>query len=260
MLTLAAPTPFGLTADQAALYHRLVPKQVDHAAAHVIRELRVKQQEHDLKQEGAVAIGTGIPRLDPAEPLSAPDTWGRYVAMYAMLDFLRAEGRYQQQMKAVRLAVMLHCAFHTDAFEADRDGIEEAREKLTKYGQRVCAGTLVRLAATPITAEGEDGAVMRESQRRIVEVLQRLVSELRPEQRELLRRAYAYDHASVKKAAEELGEKGYRAVLRAYHELLEVLGARLAREGFDADNLPLWPDEASGTILGPTASSHQRHG
>lgn len=98
--------------------------------------------------------------------------------MYAMLDFLRAEGRYQQQMKAVRLAVMLHCAFHTDAFEADRDGIEEAREKLTKYGQRVCAGALVRLARTPgSTAEGEDGAVMRESQRHIVEVLQRLVSE-----------------------------------------------------------------------------------
>jgi hypothetical protein len=108
----------------------------------------------------------------------------------------------------------------------------------------------LRLAATPIATGSEVDAFVRVSQQRIVQVMGRLVSELSPEQRELLQRAYAYEHTNVKKAAEEIGEKGYRAVLRAYHELIALLGARFAGAGFDADDLPPWPDEASGTILG----------
>jgi hypothetical protein len=238
-----------------------VPKQVDRAAGHVIHEYKVKQQEDELKQEGTIAIGTGIPRFDPVTYETPPEQWGLYAAMYAMLQVVRVERRYQQQIAAMRLAAMLHCAFETGTFEADRDGVEEAREKLTKYGQRICMGMHIRLAATPIVLEGDVDAVVRASQRRIVEVMQRLVSELKPEQRELLQRAYSYDHTNVKKAAEELGEKGYRAVLRAYHELVELLGARFVGEGFNADNLPPWPDAASGTILGlpaETASGYQR--
>lgn len=253
--------PFGLTPEQGELYRRLVPKQVDRAAAHVIREYRAKEQEDDFKQEGTIAIGTGIPEFDPVAYDTKPETWGLFRAMFAMLDVLRAERRYKQQIMAMRVAMMLHTAFGTGTFQADRDGVEEAREKLTEYQRRICMGMHNRLAATPIVTGSEEDPVVRASQRRIVEVMERLVSELSPEQRELLQRAYAYDHTNVKKAAEELGGKGYRAVLRAYHELIALLGARFAGEGFNADNLPPWPDEASGTILGlpaESASGYQR--
>lgn len=247
--------PFGLTPEQAELYRRLVPKQVDRAAAHVIRVYRAKEQEDDFKQEGTIAVGTSIPEFDPVAYDTKPETWGLFRAMFAMLDVLRTEVRHRQQIRAMRAAMMLHVAFGTGTFQADRDGVEEAGEKLTEYERRLCMGMHIRLAATPIATEGEVDAVVRASQRRIVEVMRRLVSELKPEQRELLQRAYSYDHTNVKKAAEELGEKGYRAVLRAYDKLVEMLGARFDGEGFNADNLPPWPDEASGTILGLPAAS-----
>ena len=246
---------FGLTPEQEELYRRLVPKQVDRAAAYVIRMYRAKEQEDDFKQEGTIAVGTGIPELDRATYDTKPETWGLFRAMFAMLDVLRAEARHRLQIRAMRFAMMLHVACGTGTFQADRDGVEEAGEKLTEYERRICMGMHIRLAATPIATGSEEDPVVRASQRRIVEVMGRLVSELSPEQRELLQRAYAYDHTNVKKAAEELGEKGYRAVLRAYHELIELLGARFDGEGFNADNLPPWPDEASGTILGLPAAS-----
>ncbi|MFN7135752.1 MAG: hypothetical protein ACK4N5_27010, partial [Myxococcales bacterium] len=121
-----APPPFGLTPEQEALYRRLVPKQVDRAAAHVIRAYNVKDQEGDLKQEGTIAIGTSIPEFDPVTYDTPAEQWGLYVAMYAMLAIVRVEGRYRQQVMAMRLATMLHCAFGSGTFEADRDGVEEA--------------------------------------------------------------------------------------------------------------------------------------
>lgn len=258
-MSMRHPLPFGLTLEQKKLFDRVVPQQVDRAAGHVIREYKVKDQEDDIKQEGTIAIGTGLPRFDPVTYQTPVEQWALYVAMYAMLQVVRVERRFQQQIAAMRLAVTLHCAFETGTFDARVDGVEEARVKMTAYAQRLAMGTLVRLAATPIAVGGEHDVVVEEAQRRILDVMQRLVAELRPQQRDLLQRAFAYDHVNVKKAAEEIGEQGYRAALRVFHEVLELLGARFAGEGFHADNLPPWPDAASGTILGQPAETARGH-
>jgi DNA-directed RNA polymerase specialized sigma24 family protein len=247
------PPPFGLTPDQEELYHSVVPREVDRAAASVVRGYRVENQVADLKQEGTVAIGLGIPKFDPDYETPFPQ-WAFFCALHAMLQIVRVEGRYRQQVAGLRLAVTLHCAFQTGTFNAARDAEDVARAALTKYTQRLAMGTLVRLAATPQATPGEGDVVLRETHRRVVEVMQKLVSELTPQQRELLQLAYSYEKTNVKQAAALLGEKGYRAALRAYHELLELLGARFAGAGFT--ELPPWPEEASGTILGSQAAAN----
>lgn len=247
MTVRSRPSPFQLSPEHEALYHSVVPKEVDRAAAVTIRDYRVKDQENDLKQEGTIALALNIPKFNESYETPFP-RWAFYSALHAMLQIVRVESRYRRQVAAMRLAATLHCAFETGSFDPMQDTEEEARAKLTEYTQGLAMSTLVQLAAMPTTNGGEDDAVLRETQRRVVEVMRELVADLSPEQRELLVRAYAHDMPNVKEAATQIGEKGYRAVLRAYHKLLGMLGARFAREGFT--ELPAWPDEASGTILG----------
>jgi DNA-directed RNA polymerase specialized sigma24 family protein len=245
MATPRAPV-FGLTAEQRDRYDSVVPREVDRAAAHVIREYRVDHQADDLKQEGTLAIATGIPRFDPSYGTSF-EQWAFFCALHAMLQIVRVESRYRQQFAAMRLAVTLHGAFATGTFDAVRDDEDVARTKLTDYARRLATGTVIRLALVPLATHGEDDVVVAETQRRVVRVMQRLLEELSPEQRDLLTTCFAYDEGNVKKWAREHG-KGYRAVLEDYHELIDRLAARFAGAGFK--ELPPWPAEASGTILG----------
>lgn len=87
------PPVFGLTEEQEKLYHSVVPRQVNRAAAHVIREYHVHQQEEDLKQEGTIAVAKGIPRFEPARETKFED-WAFFCALHAMLQIVRVEGRY----------------------------------------------------------------------------------------------------------------------------------------------------------------------
>jgi DNA-directed RNA polymerase specialized sigma24 family protein len=245
MATSRAPL-FGLTAGQKKQYDSVVPREVNRAAAHVIREYHVDQQADDLKQEGTIAIATGIPRFDPSFGIPF-EQWAFFCALHAMLQIVRVENRYRQQFAAMRLAVTLHGAFSTGTFNAARDDEDIARTKLTDYARRLATGTIIRLVMVPIATRGEDDVVVAETQRRVVHVMKRLLSELSPEQRDLLTTCFAYDDGNVKKWAHEHG-KGYRAVLEDYHELIDLLAARFAGAGFK--ELPPWPADASGTILG----------
>jgi DNA-directed RNA polymerase specialized sigma24 family protein len=237
---------FGLTPHEQKLYDSVVPREVNRAAANVIREYRCHQQEDDLKQEGTIAIALGIPKFDPTRGVKFEE-WAYFRALYAMLQIVRVEGRYQEQIGAMRLAVSLHIGFSGGTFDAVRDDDVVAREKLSKYGLRIAMKTVIRLAMVPLATGGWDDVVMAETQRRVVTVMERLLSGLRPDQRDLLACGFS-DEESVKTWAAEHG-RGYRAALEDFHELVDLVAARFVGAGFNPNELPPWPEQASGTVL-----------
>jgi RNA polymerase sigma factor (sigma-70 family) len=246
------PPPFGLTPAQAVLYHSVVPTMVDHAAAMVIKSHRLRDQEEDLCQEGTLALGVGIPTFEPAR--DAPfSRWAFWTAAEAMLRVARVERRHRRQRAALGIAYALHTAFEAGTPDARRDVDDVAFAQTTPYTRQIAAAAVVWLAGAPPADRGDDAFVQRETGRRLVEVLARLVAELRPEQRELIRRCHAGEGATVKEVARVLGEKGYRAVLREYHDVLSLLGARLAAQGFR--ELPPWPIEGLSIFLDTRAGS-----
>jgi RNA polymerase sigma factor (sigma-70 family) len=243
--TTARPRPFGLTVEQAALYDSVFPGVVDRAVGMVLATHPAWDHKDDLFQEGVLAIGVGIPTFDPARGAQFPQ-WAFWVAATAMLRVLRVERRHRRQIAALRVALALHAAFEAATGDALRDVIDLALTEATPYARRITAGTLARLSAEPPATDGEDGVVLREAQARLVEVLRRLVSELRPEQRALLRRRHATTLEEV--ARGPAPAKSYCTELRAYQAVIALLGARLAGAGIH--ELPPLPATGIETILG----------
>jgi DNA-directed RNA polymerase specialized sigma24 family protein len=255
----ARPRPFGLTAEQTELYDSVVPHVVDNAVGMIVNTYHARDQEDDLRQEGVIALGVGIPTFDPARGTPFP-LWAYWTAASAMLRVVRVECRHRRRIAAVRAALALHAAFEAGTGDALRGVMDLAfPDDAPPSTRRITASAVAQLAAEPPAAEGEDGVVLREDHARLVEVLQRLFAELRPEQRELLRRCHAGDGGTLKDAAGgPAGAKRHRAAVRMYHAVIALLGARLTAAGIH--ELPPWPAGGIETILGEDDDDHETAG
>jgi hypothetical protein len=167
-----------------------------------------------------------------------------------MLRVVRVERRHRRRIAAVRAALALHAAFEAGTGDALCDVMDLAfADAAPPSTRRITAGAVAELASEPPAVDGEDGVVLRESQARLAEVLRRLVSELRPEQRELLRRRHTGEGGTLKDAAGgPAGGKRHQAAVRAYHAVIALLGARLAAAGIH--EMPPWPAGGIDAILG----------
>lgn len=128
-----------------------------------------------------------------------------------------------------------------------------ATRSLTSFADTMAvSGLLAWGGVATVLARGESGVEELQAAASAGDALRKVMGELRPEQRWLIERCHAYEE-SVKKVAAELGGKGYRAVLREYHDLLELIGARMASLGIK--EMPPWRADVSGQVLeGPPAN------
>lgn len=220
------PIPL-LTAAQRALVDS-APHVVARARSAVRRdhgELLRHITSDQLDTEGTIAVGLAAQGFDPER--GSFDQWAFYKACFAMLDLARDDGRFAKLKATARAGFFRHLC---DA-RPFGDVHEESREAAQASVSATAAGPAVAIFASLglQPADGEADVIERETIARVGRSLQRVVSELKPEQQRLLELCFAEDH-SVKDAAKVLG-LGYRSVLTGYHELMDLLGARLRSLG-----------------------------
>jgi hypothetical protein len=174
--------------------------------------------------------------------------WALYYAVYALLERLRKDvGKDKPTLARIRRAMCGFLAHEKQAIDPWKVTRVSSAQGLSGLADAVVvSGALAWGGVTTLLARGEDGVQELEEAANAGEALRKVVGDLRPEQRRLIERCYEYD-TPVKEVAAEAGGKGYRAVLREYHDLLTLMGARMA--GFGFKTRPAWVPEVSGQVF-----------
>lgn len=240
-----------LTPDQQKLYEGTdVESVVQRAARAVVRDWGQIMPHDDLLQEGRIAVALATRTFDPAE--GSFEAWAFLSACYGMLESSRSEVRHSTMKRfgnlisAVRVAAFGHFARDERTFDAWHDSQAFMREQRNGFSDSTLLKMARAVASCPVTTGGEDELVERETAARAARALKVLVDNLRSDQQELLDLCFVKG-LSVKQVAANLGQK-YQDVLKRYHELERLIGARLAGQGFRG--MPSLPEESGGTILG----------
>jgi DNA-directed RNA polymerase specialized sigma24 family protein len=236
------PIPL-LTAAQRALVDD-APHVVARARSAVRRdhgELLRNISNAQLDTEGTIAVGLAARSFDPER--GTFDQWAFYKACFAMLDLARDDGRFAKLKATARAAFFRHLCDARPSGEVHEESREAAQAGISATAAGQATAIFASLGLKP--AVGEADVIERETIARVSRSLQRVVSELKPEQQRLLELCFAEDH-SVKDAARVLGV-GYRSVLTGYHELMDLMGARLRSLGVHEP-----PPRVEETILQPS--------
>ncbi len=179
--------------------------------------------------------------------------WALYYAIYALLNRLRKDhGQDKPMLARIRKAMCAFLAHEKRALDPWTVTRESATRGLACFADGVgMSGLLEWGSASALAARGEDGVVELEAATNAGDALRKVVGGLRPEQRHLVEQCHAYG-AHVKHVARASG-RSYHAVLREYHDLLELMGTRL--RGLGIEEMPPWRADVSGQVLdGPAAN------
>jgi RNA polymerase sigma factor (sigma-70 family) len=177
--------------------------------------------------EGTISLGFSAQTFDPARG-SRFEEWAFYHAWFAMLDLARDDGRYAHIKAKMREAIYQHLReARPPAVDVHDEAPEVARAHVSAFTDGAAMAVLARLGMHP--ARGEADILEREAVARAERALARVVEELRPEHRRLLRLHFV-EGFPLKQIAEVLGD-GYRRVLDEFHDLLARMGARLRTLG-----------------------------
>ncbi len=172
--------------------------------------------------------------------------WAFYYASMRLWEHLRrAHGDDPETLARIRAAMFRFLAYDHRFFDPCTESRADCKQMLRGFSDGLLMSSYLVVGGQPIAFRGEDDLVEAEDSLHTAHALGRLLASLTPEQRRLLTRCHAYGDP-VKEAAKE-AKKGYRTVLRELHDLLDLLGARLA--GLGIKRLPSWSPLLSGQVL-----------
>ena len=181
--------------------------------------------------------------------------WALFHAIYRVYEHLgRAQGSDTQAAASVRAAMAQFLAHEQRIINPVLDTRARCAAMLRDFSNGLLvAGALTLLQVEPALG-AEDEVVEIEHAAFASRALREVYDGLRPEQRLLLERCFAYDE-TVKEAAVAMN-RSYHTVLRDYHELLVLMGARL--RGMGVHEVPRWIAGLSGEVFDVPAANDPR--
>ncbi len=170
--------------------------------------------------------------------------WALFYAALRVWEWVRGtQGTDQEARSRIRTAMFRFLA-HDQRILDPWAARETSRQVLRGFSDGLLMAGYLAMDGT-VGARGEDDLLEIEAAAHTGRALRKVTEELPPEQRRLLDRCIGHGE-TIKVAALETG-KGYRAVLREYHEILARMGTKLGCLGID--EMPPWRADVSGEVF-----------
>jgi RNA polymerase sigma factor (sigma-70 family) len=189
----------------------------------------------DLKQAGSTALVEAILLHD-----SKKGSFGLlayFLALFAMLNLIRAETRHARLLLAGHRAASLHARNTKDKFRVMKHEPSDARGFLDDGADGIVAAYLAASAEAAMEESSQDGLEARQEHARAIEALPEAQAELSDEEIELLKLTIG-ENFTQKQASARLNI-GVSTVYRRTQRALYVLRSALHRYEIDEAPAPL---------------------